>query len=341
MSSASLDRLLAILLAAMAASGLLTLRSGSADSTWVYVLHGVLAGALLSAVLVKLRRSFPRAARAGRRVRLALGSLVVLLVSSSIGAGYLWVAAGHILRVDVSPIGSVTVLTLHVWLGIAVAPVLLLHLLPRRWRLLRPGARSVSSSAGRLLSRRSVLTGLGLGAVGLSAFTAANTLDQLAGGSRRFTGSRSLEPADFPPVTTFFGEGAPSIDAAAWRLTVSGRVARPRSLRLEELRELGQTDLRATLDCTSGWALETTWRGVPMTLLLDAAGLDPAARSIEVRSVTGWGSVFSLAEAEGLLLATSVGGGPLPAGNGAPCRVVAPDRRGLDWVKWIDTVRVS
>jgi DMSO/TMAO reductase YedYZ molybdopterin-dependent catalytic subunit len=31
----------------------------------------------------------------------------------------------------------------------------------------------------------------------------------------------------------------------------------------------------------------------------------------------------------------------LPRPNGGPCRLVAPDRRGLDWVKWVAEVRVS
>jgi DMSO/TMAO reductase YedYZ molybdopterin-dependent catalytic subunit len=31
----------------------------------------------------------------------------------------------------------------------------------------------------------------------------------------------------------------------------------------------------------------------------------------------------------------------LPAGNGAPLRLVAPDRRGLDWVKWVDRIEVG
>jgi DMSO/TMAO reductase YedYZ molybdopterin-dependent catalytic subunit len=40
---------------------------------------------------------------------------------------------------------------------------------------------------------------------------------------------------------------------------------------------------------------------------------------------------MSLEEARGTLLATGVAGTDLPAGNGAPCRLVVPNRRGLDW----------
>jgi DMSO/TMAO reductase YedYZ molybdopterin-dependent catalytic subunit len=59
-----------------------------------------------------------------------------------------------------------------------------------------------------------------------------------------------------------------------------------------------------------------------------------------VTSVTGWGTALALEEAPRALLATGVAGQALPAGNGAPCRLVVPDRRGLDWVKWVSEIRV-
>ena len=72
-----------------------------------------------------------------------------------------------------------------------------------------------------------------------------------------------------PPVTTFFGEGTPSIDPDAWQLTVTTPTS-TRAWTLDALRALGETEFAAVLDCTSGWAIETGWRGVPMATLLDA-----------------------------------------------------------------------
>ena len=65
MSHATLDRVLAVLVVAMAATGLLSLRAGAADTAWVFTVHAVLAGSLLAATVLKLRRSVPQAARAG------------------------------------------------------------------------------------------------------------------------------------------------------------------------------------------------------------------------------------------------------------------------------------
>ena len=76
MSSAALDRLLAILIAAQVLSGLLSLRAGVPATAPLFWLHGLLGGALLVAAVEKLRRSVGPALRRRRWRRLALGALL-------------------------------------------------------------------------------------------------------------------------------------------------------------------------------------------------------------------------------------------------------------------------
>jgi DMSO/TMAO reductase YedYZ molybdopterin-dependent catalytic subunit len=109
---------------------------------------------------------------------------------------------------------------------------------------------------------------------------------------------------------------------------------------MDQMNALGEIDQTAVLDCTSGWAMATTWRGVPLRAVLDMAGVADDVRSILVRSTTGWATSLAQADVDRALLATGVAGGPLPIGNGAPCRLVVPDRRGLDWVKWVEEIEV-
>jgi DMSO/TMAO reductase YedYZ molybdopterin-dependent catalytic subunit len=335
MTNATLDRLLAVLVVAMAVTGLLSLRAGSPAGAWVFVLHGLLGGSLAAAVALKVRRSVPRAVRSRRAITLALGLIVAAAASAALAGGFAWVAGGSILTV-----GTWTVLTLHAWIGLVVVPLVVVHLLPRRWRLLRPGRHAVRR-AGARLSRRSALTGIGLAAVGATGYGLANLIERWSGGERRFTGSRLLPSGGIPPVTTFFGEPTPPIDLAAWRVRVDGLVGAPGSLSVADLRAFGETDLTAILDCTSGWALETGWHGVPLGTVLAAVRPTDAAREVTVRSVTGWSVSLQLAEARNCLLATGVAGQTLPAGNGAPIRLVVPDRRGLDWVKWVDRIEIA
>jgi DMSO/TMAO reductase YedYZ molybdopterin-dependent catalytic subunit len=331
MSSAALDRLLAGLIAAQVVTGLLSLRAGVPATAPLFWLHGLLGGALLVAAVEKLRRSVGPALRRRRWGRLALGALLTLLVAAALTGGFAWVAAGRILS-----IGPWTILTLHVWAGLAVIPIVALHLLPRRWRLLRPRPTGPAR-----ISRR---TALGIGAVtvlGAAAWATANLLDRVQGGVRRFTGSRWLPDGGIPPPTTFYGEPTPPLDAAAWRLRVGGRVTTPLTLDLAQLAALGEAEREAVLDCTSGWVMRTRWRGTPLRAVLDAAGAGPAATRVSVRSVTGWMVRLSPEELDEAMLATHVAGEPLPAANGSPVRLVAPGRRGLDWIKWVESIDVG
>jgi hypothetical protein len=337
-SNATLDRLLAALLLAAAVSGLLTLRAGTPETSWVYTLHGLVAGALAGAVALKLRRSLPGAVGRRRLGRLALAVVLASGVSGALVGGYAWVASG-----SMPSLGTMTLLTLHAVVGLAVAPLVVVHLLPRRWRLLVPGARPITarSLSERLISRRALVAGFALGTTSVGLWLGANALERLLGAARRFTGSRWLPPGGIPPTTTFFGEPTPPVDPDAWRLRVTGLVDRPASYTRETLRELGESDVTAVLDCTGGWAHETDWRGVPVHRLIDLARPAPWARTVEIRSITGWTARFTLAEARLTLLATGVAGAALPQANGAPARLVVPGRRGLDWVKWVEEIRLT
>ena len=332
MSNAALDRLLAALLVVQLASGLLTLRAGVPATAPLFWLHGLIGGALLVAAGEKLRRSIGPALRRRRWRRLALGALLTMLVAAALAGGFAWVASGRIWS-----IGPWTILTLHVWAALAIIPIVAVHLLPHRWRILRP----IASRTVPHVSRRTLLAAGGMAALGAVAWGAANLLDAARGGARRFTGSRWLTDGGIPPPTTFYGEGTPAIDPAAWRLRVTGRVARELSLDRVALERLAVQERDATLDCTSGWAMMTTWRGTPLASVVDAAGADGNASRVTVLSITGWSVTLNREELEQSLLATHVAGSELPAPNGAPCRLVVPSRRGLDWVKWVDEIRVS
>jgi hypothetical protein len=341
MSGAAVDRALAILIVAMAATGLLSLRAGDPGKGWVFVAHDLLAGALTLAVAIKLAQSVPRAVGRRRVVRLAFGLGVALVAVAALTGGYLWVASGEIVWLDVGTAGRWTVLTLHAWAGLVLVPLVVVHVLPKRWRLLRPIRSRATTNTSRPISRRDLLVGGAFGVAGLSLWATTNAVELLAGGRRRFTGSRLLAPGSMPIATTFLGEPTPAIDAASWQLTVDGAVARPLTFDLAALRVLGDREIRAVLDCTSGWAVDTTWRGVPLAGVLEAAGTSSGARRVDIMSVTGWATSIDVADTRDGLLAWSVGGQPLPVANGAPIRLVLPNRRGLDWVKWVGAIRIE
>jgi DMSO/TMAO reductase YedYZ molybdopterin-dependent catalytic subunit len=180
--------------------------------------------------------------------------------------------------------------------------------------------------------------------VGLAALAAwrvqrpAQRLLGLRGARRRFTGS--YEAASFAgnafPTTSWVADRPRPLDPATYRLAVAGAVRTPLSLGAAQLAK--GDELTATLDCTGGFYSTQRWGGTSLARLLDRAG--PRAGHVRVISHTGYRWSFSLDDARRFLLATHVGGEPLAHGHGGPVRLVAPGRRGFEWVKWVVRVEV-
>ena len=99
--------------------------------------------------------------------------------------------------------------------------------------------------------------------------------------------------------------------------------------------------MTAVIDCTGGWYSEQIWSGVGLDEVLALAGPGPDAASVTVRSATGYYRKFSMSEARSYMLATHVGDAPLSRGHGFPARLVAPDKRGFEWVKWVEEIEVN
>jgi len=317
-------------------SGLLSLTAGTPDWGWLFVAHSVGGVTLVALLFWKFRRVRRRVTDrslwdAGTPVSLVLATLAV----AALATGLVWAATG------VVRLGPWTLLTGHMILGLLVVPVLLWHL---RHRFRLPDGRRVSG-------RREALRFTALAVVGTVAWRleeAAAAVAGLAGADRRFTGSSDAADGagnDFP-VTMWLADDPDPVDVSAWRLTVAGEVRTARSFAYGELTPDGSEGVgtgaseRAVLDCTSGWYAERDWEGVRVGDLLDVVGTTDRARWVSFRSVTGYRWSLPVEEARGALLATHVDGEPLTHGHGAPLRLVAPGRRGFQWVKWVDRVEV-
>ena len=135
-------------------------------------------------------------------------------------------------------------------------------------------------------------------------------------------------------------DAVPSVDLDGWRLQVTGRNGLSASLTYDALTKL-PSSFDALLDCTGGWCTEQRWTGWRVDDVLSLAGQSNHDGMAEVVSVTGHRWTFPLAELRTMLLATHVGDEPLSPGHGAPVRLVAPGRRGMQWVKWVTDIVIS
>ena len=313
---------LLLLLVAAFVTGTLGLMTATALSRLTLIAHGVAAFALLALARPKLavvRRGLRR------HVWTRWGSLLfAVLLAASMTFGLLHSSGA------VRELRGYTTLAWHIALALALIPVALWHALARR-------TRPRTTDLGRRSLLRAGLV-VGGGAVVYTASEMTLRVAALPGAGRRFTGSYdsgSRDPQGMP-VTQWLLDDVPRIDPATHVLTVRAGGAE-RSWSMTELARFDDA-VRCVLDCTGGWFAEQEWRGAWLHRLLAGSG---DARSLEVRSLTGYSRRFAVDEASRLLLATTAGGRPLDAGHGAPLRLVAPDRRGFWWVKWVSAVELS
>jgi uncharacterized membrane protein len=310
------------------ATGLLGLVSGRTGDAWVFVTHGIGGLSLVLLLFWKLRRVRHRVTNRVAWDRHTPFSILLGIVAiAALATGIYWAFGGHPI------IGLWTLLFVHMALGVLVVPLLVVHL---HGRFRTP---STDDFAGRRATMGSLAV-VGFGALTWRLQRGTNRLFDLAGADHRFTGSKeegSGEGNDFP-TTSWVADDPDPIDPDAWQLRVGGHVERELAFGDEALDS--SEDRRAVLDCTSGWYSTHAWRGVRVGDLLDSAEPTDEAEWVSFRSVTGYRWSLPLEEARDALLATHVDGERLSHGHGFPLRLVAPGRRGFQWVKWIEAIEV-
>jgi DMSO/TMAO reductase YedYZ molybdopterin-dependent catalytic subunit len=158
----------------------------------------------------------------------------------------------------------------------------------------------------------------------------------------------------------------PTIDAATWRLRVSGLVRRPLELTLEDIVKRPAMTLPVTMECAGNgrarlqprpvsqpWLDEAIgtarWTGTPLAVLLEEAGV--LAEAIELvfrgadRGIQGgreenYGRALTIADAmrPEVMLVWAMDDEPLPPQHGFPVRLIVPGWYGMTSVKWLTSI---
>jgi len=311
-----------------AVTGLVSFTVGSASwwpLFWAHRIAGVTFVALLGFKLARVRYRITD--RTKWRPSTGLSVLTAIAAVGALATGIAWVFG-----LDVR-LSYWTLLSVHVGFGLVLLPLVLAHL-STRFRL----PRRVDFDR-----RRTTLTYAGLfvsGAVVYRAQEFANRVLDSPGADRRFTGSQPREGDGNGafPVTSWVADDPDPVDREEWTLSVTGAIDTDLEFGYDEVAP--DAEREALLDCTSGWYTVQRWRGVRVGDLVASAGVDDEARYVRFVSVTGYRWSLPIEEARDALLATHVGDERLTHGHGAPARLVAPGRRGFQWVKWVERIEV-
>lgn len=167
--------------------------------------------------------------------------------------------------------------------------------------------------------------------------------------TRGFVGHRRPIDPRLPPGQSDVGDGfpvltaevAPTVDTATWTMTVDGLVDRQTSWSWDEIHALPGSDYLGDIHCVTTWSkFDTTFGGVSVDVLLDAAGPQPEAAFVLATSVTGYTTNLPLADVRGgkAWLVWSHEGRPLPVVHGGPIRMLVPHLYFWKSAKWISRI---
>ncbi|BAI62162.1 conserved hypothetical protein [Methanocella paludicola SANAE] len=200
------------------------------------------------------------------------------------------------------------------------------------------------------ISRRTIIKlGISIG-IGLSGIAAAGCTGQVSP-------SAVSSPAGLAELTQYEGQrldpmknirvnsikGTQHIEADKYSIGVGGLVDMPKKYSYSDLVNRSSLKKVVTLHCVEGWDATALWEGFPLKGLLDEAGIKPGAKTVIFYAQDGDSTSFSLDDirAQFFLVAHKINNVPLTAEHGYPTRLVAGEKWGYKWLKWITRIELS
>lgn len=155
-----------------------------------------------------------------------------------------------------------------------------------------------------------------------------------------YQGAR-LDPAVGPRDNSI--KGIQQVDIETYTLTIDGLVDVQQVLSYGDVLALPEYERLITLHCVEGWDATILWKGVLIQDLLNLAGVREEAVTVIFSAVDGYTTSMPLQTIldRQLIMAYDANGIPLPPEMGYPFIVVAEDKLGYKWARWVNKITLS
>jgi DMSO/TMAO reductase YedYZ molybdopterin-dependent catalytic subunit len=139
-------------------------------------------------------------------------------------------------------------------------------------------------------------------------------------------------------------KGPQYVDIESYRLKVTGLVNNPAEYTYNDVITKYQHYTKLlTLNCVEGWSVKILWEGLQVKDLLNQAVVKPEAKVVIFHAYDGYTTSIPLSYIldKNLLLAYKMNGIILARENGYPFQLVAEDKWGYKWIKWVTDIELS
>ena len=138
-------------------------------------------------------------------------------------------------------------------------------------------------------------------------------------------------------------KGPQYINTDVYTLTIDGLVEQPNSLTHDEVLDNQKYTKVVTLHCVEGWSVDILWEGILLADLFEAVDIQESADTVIFHSEDGYSTALPLQTImdRQLMIAYKMNGVVLPPERGFPFQLVAEDKLGYKWIKWITRIELS
>ncbi|HML04894.1 MAG TPA: molybdopterin-dependent oxidoreductase [Methanobacterium sp.] len=280
--------------------------------------------------------------RVKKILRWTLAILTVIVIISGLGITYYTTTS----YITAGLLSKTTAFWIHFYLLIPFVILFVLHMFIKP--ILRAiGRLSESESYKGFLSTNKGVILVILVIMGISVYLIAGQfgssqpikLDNVE--VKEYKGQKLSSVNDFRENSI---KGPQYINESTYRLEVTGLVTNPKNYTYGEVINNHQSyEKVVSLDCVEGWDVTILWQGVLVKDLIRESIPSPNANTVIFYAYDGYSTSFprDYLENSNILMAYKMNNATIPPQRGFPFQLVAEDKWGYKWIKWITKIELS
>lgn len=138
-------------------------------------------------------------------------------------------------------------------------------------------------------------------------------------------------------------KGPQKIDIETYKLKVDGLVDNPTDYSYDEVLTNKKYIKPVRLNCVEGWSVDILWEGILLSDIFDKVAVKDTANTVILYAEDGYSTSLPLETIleKDMMLAYKMNGVILPPERGFPFQLIAEDKLGYKWIKWITRIELS
>ncbi len=138
-------------------------------------------------------------------------------------------------------------------------------------------------------------------------------------------------------------KGIQKVDIEEYRLVVDGLVENKKEYEYATLQEKEHIKKVITLNCVTGWSVKALWEGIPLTAIFEDVDVKDEANTVIFYSPDGYSTSLPLSfiKENNIMIADKINDVQLPPRQGFPFQLIAEQKYGYKWIRWINRIELS